>query len=108
MSKYLIGGARQYVSVYDAPPPSAQPGQVWYDGGRQELVVYTGSGWQPLTKTDYTLTWEADTALDYVIKRMQVDQTLSTMADKYPLVAEALGQLEVALKLCQNIDVNKT
>jgi hypothetical protein len=106
MSKYLIGGTKPYISVYDAPPPSAQPGQVWYDGGSQELVVYTGSGWQPVSRTNVTLTWEADNALDHVIKLMHKDSTLLELADKYPLVAEALGQLEVALKLCQNLDDN--
>lgn len=89
------------------PPVSSQPGMVWYDSGEQCFKVYDGSFWIRIDWPMPSMTWEADLALNQMINLMKGDNNLSKLANKYPLVAEALGQLEVALKLCENIDVNK-
>lgn len=103
MSKHLINTSCQSISgCY--PPYPAQPGMVWYDSGRQKMVVYDGSNWVEVENNIPTMTCEAEEAIDQLIDMINNQKRISEMADKYPLVAEALGQLEVALKLCQNLD----
>lgn len=104
MSKHLIQGSQLYISIYESLPSSAQAGQVWFDGGTQQLKVYDGNSWRDLYTAQPTLSWEAENAIDHVIGTINNQKQISDMAAKYPLVAEALGQLEVALKLCQNLE----
>jgi hypothetical protein len=93
----------QYISgCY--PPNDAQTGQVYFDSGLQTMVVYNGSGWITLTPSVTMLTFDADQAIESVIANLAGQKSLHDLADKYPLVAEAIGQLEVALKLSQNIN----
>jgi hypothetical protein len=101
MSKYIFpSNSKPYISnCY--PPSTAEPGAVRYDSGTQSLQVFDGSVWQSLGETQFTLTWEAEEAIDKMID-LSSGPALAELSDKYPLVAEALGQLEVALKLCQN------
>ncbi len=88
------------------PPTQAQGGTVWYDTGQQCLVVYDGGQWQKLQNDGPTtmMAYDSAEALDWAIEKMRQEQNLSRLADKYPVVAEALGQLEVILKLCKNLD----
>jgi hypothetical protein len=86
------------------PPNDAQTGQVYFDSGLQTMVVYNGSGWITLTPSVTMLSFDAETAIDSVIASLDGMKSLHALSDKYPLVAEAIGQLEVALKLSQNID----
>lgn len=87
------------------PPVSAQPGQVWYDGGQQTLVVYTGSSWVPYDPSlNVGMPMATERALDELIKIVNTSNQLAASIDKYPLVADAMKQLEVALKLCQNLE----
>ena len=107
MSRFLISPTHPYVgNCY--PPEQAQPGTVWYDSGEQHLKVYDGYRWVRLEMPQPMLSWEAEMALEHVIQRMNEQGKIAEMAAKYPLVAEALGQLEGALKLCQNLDANET
>lgn len=103
MSHIIKGHNVSFVSNCH-PPPQAQPGTVWYDSGRQNLVVYDGQSWVELVQNSPILTWEAENAIDTLIEMLNNQPRISAMADKYPLVEDALGQLEVALKLCQNLD----
>lgn len=105
MSRHLIGNglSQQYISnCY--PPSSAQAGTLWFDSGEQKVKVYDGTTWIAIEAPEPTLSFEAEMALDKIISMMHDQPRLSEMADKYPLVADALGELEVALKLCQNLD----
>jgi len=87
------------------PPSSAQAGQVWYDSGTQLMVIYDGSCWQPCSNGDPTMFPMADDAIDWAIEKMlTTSPELASMIAKYPLVADAVDQLEVVLKLCQNLD----
>ena len=91
------------------PPSSAQPGQVWFDSGTQSLKVYDGAMWQTFADNNSVgMNYEAENAIDWAIKRIREEQKIVELADKYPMVADALGQLEVILKLCQNLEDNDT
>jgi len=107
MSKHIIGNGNSQPYISNCYTPSqAQPGTVWYDSGSQSLMVYDGSTWVTLTPAVPSLTWEAEEAIDHLIELTMNQPRLDEMANKYPMVADALGQLEVALKLCQNLEDN--
>lgn len=47
-------------------------------------------------------------AIDWAISRIKREKQISELADKYSMVAEALNELEVVLKLHQNLENDKT
>lgn len=104
MSKHLISspGSNYINNCY--PPTSAQPGSVWFDSGTQTLKTYDGTMWYDVDPPQVTLAWEAEQAIDHIISKMNEQKELARLSAKYPIVADALGQLEVALKLCQNLE----
>jgi len=105
MSKHIIPNANSMPYISNCYlPASAQAGTVWFDSSTQSMQVYDGSTWVSLQPPKPMLSWEAEEALDKIIPMLNGQPLIVDMADKYPLVEEALGQLEVALKLCQNLD----
>ena len=104
MSKHLINTAGNNYINNCYPPSSAQPGTVWFDSGTQTLKTYDGTMWYDVELGQASLTWEAEEAIDQIIAKMNEQKEVARMAAKYPIVADALGQLEVALKLCQNLE----
>jgi len=105
MSKHLYPdmNSRPYIgNCY--PPPSAQPGEVWFDSSSQSIQVFDGYNWIGLPSPEPSLSWEAEQAIDRLIEMISNQDKISELAAKYPLVEEALGQLEVALKLTENLD----
>lgn len=107
-SKHLFDSPAPSVYIQNCfPPSSAQPGQVWFDSGAQSLKIYDGTIWQIFATGDngtVAMNYDAEDAIDWAIKRVREEQKITELADKYPMVADALGQLEVILKLCQNLD----
>ena len=89
---------------YHPNPGMPMVGSVWYDKGPGQLQVFDGSNWVPLIMPQASLSWEANEAITHVLNSMRNEDKISDLADKYPLVADAIEQLEVALKLCQNLD----
>jgi hypothetical protein len=102
-SGHIITTGSTYISGC-TPPNDAQTGQVYWDSNQQGMVVYDGGSWQPINQTTLMMPYETENAIDRMIELINKQDGLSAMADKYPLVKDALGQLEVALKLCQNLD----
>ncbi len=101
MSKHIFSSNSQPYIGNCYPPATAEPGAVRYDSDTQSLNVFDGSSWHQLPIPEVSMTWEAEEAIDKIIN-LTKGPALDDLAAKYPLVAEALGQLEVALKLCQN------
>jgi hypothetical protein len=87
------------------PPSSAVSGSVFFDSGDQCMKVYDGSTWHKID-TMATSIVDHDTAqvVDWIMDRMKAEQSIADMSAKYPLVADAIKQLETALKLCSNLD----
>lgn len=90
-------------------PSQAIPGTVWYDTGAQAFKVWDGSTWMDVS-TSVTVELDPDSAdaLDWAIGRIKREKQISELADKYPMVADALKELEVVLKLHQNLENNET
>lgn len=96
-------GNGQYYSL----PESAVPGQLYFDTGVNKMKMYDGSIWNEITLvSDAQLTATADDAIDHVIEKINNNPQLTDFADKYPMVADAIGQLETVLKLHQNLEDN--
>jgi hypothetical protein len=89
------------------PPSSAVPGQVFFDTGLQRMTVYDGSTWHTLETAAVSLAdHDTSEAVEWAMDRMKAEQSVADMSAKYPLIADAIKQLEVALKLCSNLDDN--
>jgi len=83
------------------------PGQVFFDSGQQSMVVYDGTTWhtvEPVVVS--TIDHNTAYAVEWAFDRMKAEQSIADMSAKYPLVADAIKQLEVTLKLCSNVDDN--
>jgi hypothetical protein len=87
------------------PPSSAVPGSVYFDSGEQCMKAYDGTTWHTIETTAISIP-DHDTAqaVDWIMDRMKTEQSIADMSAKYPLVADAIKQLETALKLCSNLD----
>jgi hypothetical protein len=87
------------------PPSSAVPGSVYFDSGEQCMKAYDGTTWHTIETTAISLPdMSTMDAVDWVMDRMKTEQSIADMSAKYPLVADAIKQLETALKLCSNVD----
>lgn len=106
MSKHIFPGVQPTIISNCYPPSTAEPGAVRFNSGTQCLQIFDGSIWHNYQLPDPILSWEAEEAIDKMIEVVDGPR-LDKLANKYPLVAEALGQLEVALKLCQNNEPDK-
>ena len=106
MTKILTSstGDNSYIhSCY--PPTTAQQGQVWWDSGLRSLVVYDGNTWQTInTVSNVSLTQETEDAIEYALRKMKEETKVKELADKYPMVSNALLELETILKLHNNLD----
>ena len=86
-------------------PSSAVPGSVFFDSGEQCMKVYDGTTWHTIESVAISLPdMSTMDAVDWVMDRMKTEQSIADMSAKYPLVADAIKQLETALKLCSNLD----
>ena len=106
-SKHVRSDLKKLHFIEDCyPPDKAQMGAVFYDSGDQCLKVFDGA-WRNYTHgIEVELTYTAEQAIDWSMRQMHLPPStnIANMAAKYPLVADAIGQLEVALKLCQNLE----
>ena len=75
-----------------------------FDTSTQSLKVWSSGMWHELPLYESpTLSFDAEEAIDTIIEHLKGQRKLTTLAAKYSIVAEALGQLEVAMKLCENL-----
>lgn len=89
-------------------PASAVPGQVFFDSSSADFKVFDGVHWTvigtPNSINAIEMTHDAEIAIDWAIEVMHDYKHLTELADKYPMVRDALTQLEVVIKLHQNLD----
>jgi hypothetical protein len=89
------------------PPSSAVPGAVFFDTGQQCMVAYDGNTWHKIETMGTSLAdYDTSQAVEWAMDRMKAEQSIADMSAKYPLVADAIKQLEATLKLCSNLDDN--
>ena len=85
-----------------AKPTSPRDGQIWYEQSSACNWVFFNNAWHDM---QIRRTPENEDEVVRMIRKMRrAAPELTDMIAKYPLVADAVDQLEVALKLCQNLD----
>lgn len=77
----------------------------FWDSSQNCLKVWDGNYWQEIPQPHINVTMQPDSSA--AIEKMHELDTIKEMADKYPTVEEALKQLEFALILHKNIDVDQ-
>lgn len=87
-------------------PENPKIGQPWYNGNTRRMEVFTGTGWIAANESvDVSVNMSAEIAIDWAIEQERKNMgTIKDLADKYPTVREALEQLEMVLKLHQNLE----
>jgi hypothetical protein len=69
------------------------------------MKAYDGTTWHTIETVAISLPdYATSEAVDWAMDRMKTEQSIADMSAKYPLVADAIKQLETALKLCSNLD----
>ena len=69
------------------------------------MKVYDGSTWHRVeTMATSIVDYDTAQAVDWIMDRMKAERSIADMSAKYPMVADAIKQLETALKLCSNLD----
>ena len=107
----------RYVTIYHGSATSTyvnnanymNVGDVRFNINSQQLELYTGQTWQSINMATPTvgLNDVAETAIDWVLKKMEQEKEAKRMAEQYPAVADALGavreaeqQLKMVVALC--------
>jgi hypothetical protein len=88
-------------------PPTGTQGQVVYDSEQQCMMAYDGNSgtWQRIVyAVTSTVDVETEEAVEWALDRMKAEQAIAGMSAKYPMVSDAIKQLEATLKLCSNLD----
>lgn len=90
-------------------PTDVLPGTIMYDFSSRSFRVFSEGGWCYFDLPSARLTPSADAALqfaqrlswEYPLSEAARDQLVDAAA-RFPLIQEALGQLAVAIALCQD------
>jgi len=85
-------------------------GDLRFNTSTQQIEFYNGQTWQIFIMAQATvgLAGPAETAIDWVLHRMEQEKEARRMAEQYPAVADALGavreaeeQLKMVVALCR-------
>ena len=93
------------------PPSSAQEGQVWWDSGRQGLVVYSQGQWVSLGSPhviDGPQLFELNRWFEYNSGKLEIliklIENFDELLAKYPALAEAAKEFEAMAKLHKDLN----
>lgn len=107
MSKYFYTYSQTipYIPPVEYPE-DPQMGQVWWNSGICRLCVWDGVDWRDLPDiaTVYNIDPKVDDVVDWGLAQTSDTVDIVTLANKYPLVQSALGQLEIALKVARSLE----
>ena len=111
MGKHVIvGGGNSANNYINTGAGMMGVGDLRFNTSTQQIEYYNGMSWQIFIMAQATvgLTDTAETAIDWVHKRMAEEKETRTMAEQYPAVADALGavreaeqQLKTVVALCR-------
>jgi len=90
-------------------PPDPAEGTMWYNSSTYKMMYWDGVSWMEIAvESDTHLNHRAELGIDWAIEQVEKPLLdLSDACDKYPLVADAIHQLETVLKLHQNLGENE-
>jgi hypothetical protein len=90
--KYVtINGGTYYSTQTSINMNAPSAGMVRYNGNTRLMEVYDGYSWHSLPSIAPTidLTTQANSAIDWVIQKMQEEKELQSRMQKYPTLKEA-------------------
>lgn len=85
-------------------------GQIRWNPNTQNLEVYDGNAWMsmPSTFPSVGLTWDAERAIEWAIKKQNEELELDELCKKHPAVAEAYERLQIIKALTKQHDDSTT
>jgi hypothetical protein len=111
MGKHVIVGGGNSASNYiNNGSGMMGVGDLRFNTSTQQIEFYNGQTWQTFTMAQATvgLTGQAETAIDWAMKKMEEEKEARAMAEQYPAVADALNavweseqQLKTIVALCR-------
>ncbi len=89
------GGHCNQISVYSSPPGSPASGQIRYNN--HIIEVFDGSTWRQVNQpyTNISLDPGAHEAIEWARKKMAEERELEELAKQYPILEDAMRDLEV-------------
>jgi len=89
------GGGAYPVYLNSSTPGNPASGEVRYNNG--QLEVWDGSSWRQVSQgyTNISLENELYEALQWARKKMQEERELEALAKEYPILEDAMRDLEV-------------
>ena len=110
MGKHVIVGGGNSASNYiNTGAGMMGVGDLRFNTSTQQIEFYNGQTWQIFIMAQATvgLTGQAETAIDWAMKKMEEEREARAMAEQYPAVADAMGavreaeqQLKMVVALC--------
>ena len=111
MGKHImVGGGNSASNYINNGSGMMGVGDLRFNTSTQQIEFYNGQTWQTFTMAQATvgLTGQAETAIDWAMKKMEEEREALAMAEQYPAVADALNavweseqQLKTIVALCR-------
>lgn len=81
-------------------------GQIRWNPNTQNLEVYDGSSWMsmPSAIPSVGLTWDAEQAIEWAIKKQKEEAELAELCKQHPAVAEAYERLQIIKALTKSAE----
>ena len=106
----LVGGGNSASNYINTGAGMMGVGDLRFNTSTQQIEFYNGQTWQIFIMAQATvgLTDQAETAIDWAMKKMEEEREARAMSEQYPAVADALGavceaeqQLKTVVALCR-------
>ena len=111
MGKHImVGGGNSASNYINTGAGMMGVGDLRFNTSTQQIEFYNGQTWQIfiLAQATVGLTGTAETAIDWVLNKMEQEKEARAMAEQNPAVADAMGavreaeqQLKMVVALCR-------
>lgn len=93
----MVQGGFPSTNYFNTSAGYLNVGELRFNPNSQNVEVYDGQMWRELQQShvQISLTHEANAALDWATKKMREEQELEALAKEYPILEDAMRDLEV-------------
>lgn len=106
-SRYMsVTGGNAGSNYFNSFSGQTMVGQLRFNPHTQGIEVYDGNTWMQL-QSSYTsvgLTWDAEQAIEWAIKKKQEELELDELCKQHPAVAEAYERLQILKALTKSAE----
>ena len=106
-SRYMaVSGGTAGSNYFNSFSGQTMVGQLRFNPATQSLEVYDGNTWQQLQSSfsSIGLTWDAEQAIEWAIKKKQEELELAELCKQHPAVAEAYERLQIIKALTKSAE----